>query len=48
MQYIPRVRIARIELAPDAWEAPVLPLNYIRIIYLKKLTKRAQRLAAAD
>ena len=25
------VRIGRIELPPDAWEAPVLPLNYIRI-----------------
>ena len=25
------MRPARIELAPDAWEAPVLPLNYDRI-----------------
>ncbi len=24
------VRVGRIELPPDAWEAPVLPLNYTR------------------
>lgn len=25
------VRVGRIELPPDAWEAPVLPLNYTRL-----------------
>ena len=28
-----QVRAARIELAPSAWKADVLPLNYARIIY---------------
>lgn len=28
------VRVARIELAPSAWKANVLPLNYTRIFML--------------
>ncbi len=32
------VRPAGIEPAPDAWEAPVLPLNYDRIL-LKPILK---------